>query len=41
MILGLLFPLENDNINKLYPSQNPESSIDDNIPKNYSINNTP
>ena len=41
LILGLLFPLENDNINKLYPSQNPESSIDDNIPKNYSINNTP
>ena len=41
LILSLLFPIENDNINKLYPSQNPEASIDDNIPKNYSINNTP
>ena len=41
LILCLIFPLENDNINKLYPSQNPQASIDDNIPNNYSINNTP
>ena len=41
LILGLIFPLENDNINKLYQSKNAEASIDDNIPKNYSINNTP
>ena len=41
LILGLIFSLENDNINKLYPSQNPQASIDDNIPNNYSINNTP